>query len=387
MEAVKAVKQCYTPSPELLNLLNEFRRMVNDCTRIGLAENITSMKTLSKKTYHELAGYDMPTAYRLTAISKATGILRNYRHALRKCPRAKRPYAGKPMLTDCYSFRITGAKLRLPIKRRQYAYIPLNGYVLRSIEGYSVRSVCLTACTLSIVFSKEVTQIEPKDLIGIDRNLDNINATSSDKTVKRYDLSRATEVKENCRQAKRGFKRNDRRIKKQLYSKYGEIQRNRVGWMLHNTSASIVGWAKEAQFGIVMEELTGIRKLYRRGNLQGRDYRARMNSWSYAELQRQIEYKARWEGIPVFYVHASKTSSTCATCGCKVAECAGRRVYCPRCCKLVDRDENAALNILSAGLRFSLKGAAGEARKGNPQNCEKVIPGADATQSSHQPKT
>jgi putative transposase len=68
--------------------------------------------------------------------------------------------------------------------------------------------------------------------------------------------------------------------------------------------------AKEKQFGIVMENLKGIRRLYRKGNWQGKDYRARMNTWSYSELQRQIEYKARWEGIPVYYVHASRTSST-----------------------------------------------------------------------------
>jgi putative transposase len=104
-------------------------------------------------------------------------------------------------------------------------------------------------------------------------------------------------------------------------------------------------------------------------------------------LQRQIDYKARWEGVPIFCVNPSKTSSTCAICGSKIAECAGREVYCPQCKKAVDRDVNAAMKVLNAGLRFSLKGAAGEARKGNPAEGGEVIPGADATQLSHQPKT
>ena len=69
--------------------------------------------------------------------------------------------------------------------------------------------------------------------------------------------------------------------------------------ILHHASKMIVQQAKNHDFGIVMERLTGLRKLYRRGNGQGRWYRGRMNSWSYAELQRQIEYKARWEGLPV----------------------------------------------------------------------------------------
>jgi putative transposase len=384
MQAVKAVKQDYAPPPELLDLLGEFRKMVNDCIRVGLAQNITSMKALSKKAYHELERYDAPTYYRLTAISKATGILRNYRRALRKQSRVKIPNATKLTLTDCYAFKITDGKLRLPIRAREYVYIPLNAYVLRCIESRCVRSVCLTPCTLSVAFSKEIAQIEPAGLVGIDNNLNNVTAASSDGDVKVYDLSRANDIKENCRQAKQGLRRNDYRIMKQLYSKYGRIQKSKVNWILHNTSASIVKQAKEKQFGIVLENLTGIRKLYRKGNWQGKDYRARLNSWSYAELQRQIEYKARWEGIPVFYVHPSKTSSVWATCGCDIAECAGRKVYCPRCNRLMDRDENAALNIVGAGLRFSLKGVANEAVKGN---AEKLILQADATQLAHCPKS
>jgi len=43
-----------------------------------------------------------------------------------------------------------------------------------------------------------------------------------------------------------------------------------------------------------MEDIQGIRKMYRKGNGQGTKYRAKMNPWSFYELQRQIEYKARW---------------------------------------------------------------------------------------------
>jgi putative transposase len=385
MQAFKSVKQSYAPSPELLTVLDEFRKMVNDCIHIGLTENVTSMKTLSKKAYHELAGYDVPTYYRLTAISKAAGILRNYRHALKRKLGVKKPYATRLMLVDCYGFKIINGKLRLPIKARENVYIPLNTYVLRSIENHTTRSVSLTACTVSVAFSKDVDQMKPAGLIGIDRNLDNVTIADSRGDIQKYDLSRTTKIKENCRQAKMGFKRNDYRIRKQVYNKYGGIQRSKVGWIFHNTSASIVKQAKEKRLGIVMENLKGVRKLYRRGNGQGRDYRARMNGWGFAELQRQIEYKARWEGIPIYYVNPSRTSSICATCGSPITECAERKVYCPRCHGLMDRDENAALNIVNAGLRFSPKGVASEAVKGNPER-GKVIPGADAAQLTLQPK-
>ena len=128
----------------------------------------------------------------------------------------------------------------------------------------------------------------------------------SDGSILRHDLGRATEVKARCRETKSHLKRNDARIRRVVYGKYGRIQRNRVSSLLHNVSASIVKTAKEKRFGIVMEDIRGIRKLYRKGSGQGTTYRARLNSWSFYELQRQIEYKARWEGIPVGYVASER---------------------------------------------------------------------------------
>ena len=77
MRVVKSVKQNHHASPEILGLLQDFRQMVNDCIRIGLDERITSMRKLSLACYGKLAAYDVPTCYRLTAISKAAGILSN----------------------------------------------------------------------------------------------------------------------------------------------------------------------------------------------------------------------------------------------------------------------------------------------------------------------
>ena len=122
--------------------------------------------------------------------------------------------------------------------------------------------------------------------------------------------------------------------------------------------------ARRGKFGLVMENLTGIRRLYRKGNRQGRAYRHRLNSWSYFELQRQIEYKARWEAIPVYYVAAKGTSSRCSKCGGRTSQSPNghRFLWCQLCQKTFDRDENAARNILAkGGLRFSPDGPPGEA--------------------------
>src|SRR2546428_11317110 len=87
-------------------------------------------------------------------------------------------------------------------------------------------------------------------------------------------------------------------------------------------------------------EYQRIRKLYRKGNGQGTTYRARLNSWSFYELQRQIEYKARWEGIPVAYVAARGTSVNCSICGSRTYPNGRRTLFCANCDISIDRDVN-----------------------------------------------
>ncbi len=94
-----------------------------------------------------------------------------------------------------------------------------------------------------------------------------------------------------------------------------------------------------------------------------------MNSWSYCELQRQIEYKARWEGIPVIYVNPYGTSVKCSICGSRMARIPeeNRQLKCRSCGFTVDRDVNAARNILARALRFRAVASANEAMVQEPQ--------------------
>ncbi|MDE2591020.1 MAG: transposase [Patescibacteria group bacterium] len=86
-----------------------------------------------------------------------------------------------------------------------------------------------------------------------------------------------------------------------------------------------------------------------------------MNSWSFYELQRQIEYKARWLGLPVNYVKAGGTSTKCAICGSKLVPEEHRKMFCSICKTSVDRDINAARNILLRGTKVVPDGITSEA--------------------------
>src|SRR3989442_5831034 len=256
VDVVKAAKHCYHARPEILELLEDLRMMVNDCIRIGLSENITSMKKLSLACYHRLPTHDAPTEYRLTAASKAAGILRAHRKEKTKNPETKTPYAKKLILVGCYGFRIFGRFLRILYRPNKYVFVILNDHVLKAIAGRKVNSITLTPTSLSLCHSKNIPPSMPQGLIGIDNNLDNLTLADSDGEIVRYDLSRATRVRAICRETKRHFTRNDARIRRQVFGKYGKIQRNRVTQLLHQVSSRIVENAKKNKFGIVMEDLT-----------------------------------------------------------------------------------------------------------------------------------
>ena len=304
------------------------------------------------------------------ALSVAKARLKLYRQTKKKRPNAKRPYVRRDMLTlDNQCVKITDdGRLRFPVRAKEYIFIKLASYVLEQLEGSKLGSITVTPEKLIISYSKEVLQREPKGYVGIDRSLDNATSFDSGGKFTIYDLSRANQIKSKYKKIKSHFRRNDVRIRKKIFSKYGKKEKNRVHQILHNASKKIVSKNQ----GIIMENIKGIRKLYRKGNGQGNKYRGRMNSWSYYEFQRQIEYKAKWAGLPVRYVRAAGTSSRCAVCGVKVIPEEHRKMWCPKCHSLTDRDINAARNILARGIRFVPDGSQVEAMK-QSKDAEQIV--------------
>lgn len=365
-------------------MMNVFRKMVNECIRLGLENNKTSLKSLSLISYAMLKEYRIDSRYKLCAISRAAGILRNYRK-LRKKHNVREPYCTKPVLITCYGLRIKDGYLHMTSKLK----IPLNKHTPDFLSDASlqiqIRSVTISDGVLSISVLKVPEPPECTGMLALDTNLDNVTMVDTDSNITKHDMSKATEVKAECRQVKSRFTRNDVRIRRILFKKYGELERNRVLWIIHNVSKKIVNHAKQNKMAIAMEDIKGIRKLYRKGNYRGRNYRSKMNSWSYYELQRQIGYKAAWEGIPVVYVTPWGTSSKCSRCGDKMFTEENRKLECGSCGLSIDRDINAARNILARGLRFEPVGLPDEAMI--VERSKEPIHRVDGSQSGHQTKT
>jgi len=350
---VKAIQFRYVASDELASLFEDFRLMCNDAIRIAVKGKPRSRFTLIEIAYPRLKEYGLHTHYILSACEVAYSVYRN------KERRSTDPYIERAFLKlDNQSYSLNHLLLRIPTTPRHFVYLTLQGsnYHLSFIDDPTLKrgSITLTGRTVSIAFSKEIAETETLGEVGVDVNERNVTTSDTSGVTIVFDTSKVAELKEQYRaiRAKIGrVTRRDQRISQRLYARCGTREKNRTTQALHRVSKAIVERAGEKKFGIVMEKLKRIRKLYRRGNGQSPSFRGRMNSWTFRELQRQVDYKARWEGIPVSYASPRGTSSKCPNCDSHLIEFEGRRVWCPSCRQGGDRDVIASRNIMAASVR------------------------------------
>jgi len=285
--AVKSVWQHYTPTRDVLELLEVFRRMVNESVRIGLANDVFSLRRLSLLSYNQLAQYNSPSCYKLCAISRAAGILAARKKSLKRGFPTRTPYAVRQQLVSCYRFKAKNDGLEIPIARGRHLSIPLTRHTLDVISqpGVAVRSFTLTRNRLSLSIARDLATVECTSTVGVDRNLRNLTVGNEEET-RHYDLSETVRMASTTMRIVASFKRDDARIRRVIASKYGMRRTARTDYLLHNATKTIVTLAVKRREAIVLEDIRGIRCLYRKGNGQGRRYRGRMNGWSFGEAQR-----------------------------------------------------------------------------------------------------
>ena len=76
---------------------------------------------------------------------------------------------------------------------------------------------------------------------------------------------------------------------------------------------------------------------------------------NFGEFRRMLEYKTNWYNRKIVFVDRFYPSSkTCHNCGYvnKNLTLKDRQWICPQCGEVIERDYNAALNILDEGLRI-----------------------------------
>ncbi|MDH2908210.1 MAG: transposase [Candidatus Nitrosotalea sp.] len=126
----------------------------------------------------------------------------------------------------------------------------------------------------------------------------------------------------------------------QLLRQMKSRERNIIQNLNHCISKKLVQIAISEKSGIRFEKLKGIRY----NKKQHHSFRYSINSWSYFQLQKFTEYKARMCGIEVAHIAPAYTSQTCSKCG-SLGDRDKKRFQCVKCGHADHADVNAAFNI------------------------------------------
>jgi putative transposase len=359
IKAIKAVKFRYTPTALTQELLLTFRDMVNQAIGISLEEGVKGRLKLRDRIYKDFQlKFGITSCLPYSVAEVAWSIVKKHKRWNRK------PFAKRLMMKiDSQNFTLFHSLVSIPFKKGMRVLVPLQfGDYQRSFlsnDTLKMGSLTLTDSYVIIAFTKFVILDSPTSKLGIDLN--EKSAVCSDGT--KYDLSEVARLKTEYGIRRSKFWRkhqSDRRLKR----KYGHATREteRVTQFLHRTTKVIVETAKSKGQSIVLERLEGIRFAHQKGNGEGSSKRRRFSRWPYHRFQTYILYKANWEGVRVEFVGAALTSKTCHICqyvnrGLTLDQ---REWRCPKCGATLDRDLNAAINILRRGE----EGCLGEVRPG-----------------------
>src|SRR2546426_9540779 len=164
---------------------------------------------------------------------------------------------------------------------------------------------------------------------------------------------------ENPRALKHAQKKLKRLERAKSRRKKGSKSRVKVRKAIAKTHARITNIRKDTTHKLTSHlaknyALVAIEDLHVNGMLKNHKLAQAVSDSNFGEIRRQLEYKAAWQGSHVVVIDRFYPSSkTCSGCGSVKLELklSERTFVCEHCGLVIDRDVNAAINLLNEALR------------------------------------
>ena len=220
----------------------------------------------------------------------------------------------------------------------------------RPIEG-RIKTLTIQRDAVGNWYACFSCEVEPEPLpfnelaVGVDMGLESFATLSNGVKIENprffrkdeQELARAQRKLSQAEKATPEWARR-RKVVAQIHQRIA----NRRKDFAHKVSHTLVG-----SFGMITFE-----KLNSKNMLQNHCLAKSISDAAWNQLIRYTTYKAENAGRVVVLVDPRNTSKRCSRCGTLVEKSLSVRVHaCPVCTLVMDRDENAAINILGLGLQ------------------------------------
>ena len=208
---------------------------------------------------------------------------------------------------------------------------------VRRADGYYVQ-FCVDQERLE---KREPTQTN----IGLDVGLTHFYTDSKGNTV---------ENPRHLRKSEKALKRLQRKLSRKKKSSKNRIKaKNKLARKHLKVSRQRKDFAvKTARCVVISNDVVAYEDLKVKNMVKNHHLAKSISDASWSLFREWIEYYGRVFGVVTVAVSPHNTSQNCSNCGKKVQKTLSTRTHCcPHCGTVLDRDHNAALNILEIGLR------------------------------------
>ena len=299
------------------SLFEMYKRIVNELLDYAHSKGITSFKGLKAEKYHELRQRysKLPSHYIYTACQMACSIYKSFRKLKRKGKaKSDKPMFNKDviMLDDhLFKLDLENWVVRISTPNGRTGFKVLHGEYHKKFRDWKIGQAWLVKRDdknyLNVVFSKSAEIRDYREVIGVDVNENNVTTATSHGFIMFETKERVIRTAYFLKRRKIQSKIRCRRIKAKILAKYRDRERNRVLDIYHKIANKIVKVALKTNSAIALENLKEIRKKIN----HSKGLNGRLHRWGFRKFQQVLEYKAKLNGIEVFYVNPHKTSTLC----------------------------------------------------------------------------
>ena len=195
-----------------------------------------------------------------------------------------------------------------------------------------------------VALSYELADVQPVEEItnpvGIDMGISKRLTLSNGETVRKreIDRSRIIRLQRSVSRKKKGSS-NQRKAVSKLAKEWQRVT-DRERDHLHRLSAELVK----------MYDFIAVEKLKTKNMLRDKNLAKSISEQTWGKFVTLLDEKAESAGVKVAYVNPKGTSQECSGCGATVKKPLSARTHKCGCGVEMDRDVNAALNILHRGI-------------------------------------